>query len=277
MVVVSHLTMETLSQSGLAAPTTTTAAQFLAATGPGPVDAPANLYGFGGLHGGIALARLTAAMAAQAPDGVLRAASAHFHRTLRDRFTIATDLRRRGRHVTTAAADAVGSSGEVLLSATAVFGPPAGTDPTVPGPTSPTDAADPHAWDVFEIPTEFVPVAATTEIRPVGSSRPYAAGDRAELTAWVRMVDDDVPPDALRLIFLMDSLAPSYAAVLGAPLPVPTIELSVRPQQVHPTSPWVLLHARTLAARDGWVDEHIDAWDIDGTHLASAHQLRVVR
>lgn len=257
--------------------TTITAAQFLVATGPGPVDVPANLYGFGGLHGGIALARLTATMAAQAPDGVLRATSAHFHRPLRDRFTVTTDLRRRGSRATTVAADAVGMTGDVSLSATAVFGPAAGADPTVPGPTAPPDAADPHAWDVFEIPIEFVPVAATTEIRPVGSNRPYADGDRAELTAWVRMVDDDAPPDVLRLIFLMDALAPSYAAVLAEPRPVPTVELSVRPQQVHPTSPWVLLQARTVAARDGWVDEHIEAWDIDGTHLGSAHQLRVVR
>lgn len=258
-------------------PTTTTAAQFLDDNAPGPVDAPPSLYGFGGLHGGIALARLTATMAAQVPDGVLRSTSAHFHRPLRDRFTVTIDPRARGSRTVTVAATAVGMTGDVLLSATAVFGSPTAADPIVPGPTPPPGAAEPHAWDVFEIPTEFVPVAASTEIRPVGPARPYAAGDRAELTAWVRMVDDDLPADTARLIFLVDALAPSYAAVLGEPRAVPTVELSVRPQQVHPTSPWMLLQARTLAARDGWVDEHIDAWDIDGTHLGSARQLRVVR
>lgn len=133
------------------------------------------------------------------------------------------------------------------------------------------------AWDVFQVPVDFVPIAAATEIRPVGSRRPYASGDRAELTAWVRMAEDDLPPDGLRLIFLLDALAPSYAAVLSELRPVPTVELSVRPQPAQPTSPWVLLQARTVAASGGWIDEHIDAWDVDGTHLASGHQLRVLR
>lgn len=256
-----------------------TVGQFLATTESGPVDVPQHLHGFGGLHGGLALARLTATMAAgTTPAGTLRAASGHFHRPLRDRFTPTTYLRRSGSRASTVAADAVDRNGDVLLSATAVFGPPGDVGTIVPGPGIPPGAADPHAWDVFAIPTEFVPVAAATEIRPVGPDRPYTGGDRAELTAWVRMVDDETPPDPLRLIFLLDSLAPSFAAVLTEPRPVPTVELSVRPQpRSRPTSPWVLLRAGTLAAQDGWIDEHIDAWDVDGTHLGSARQLRIVR
>lgn len=261
----------------MSAPSASTATGFLAASDAGTVGVPGDLHGFGGLHGGLALARLTAAMATHAPGHTLRAATGLFHRPLRDGFTVITDLHRRGSRATTVAASAVGTAGEVLLSATAVFGPASAVNRPVPGPTPPRDAAHPEAWDVFEVPVEFVPIAAATEIRPVGPHRPYAGGNFAELTAWVRMVDDDTPPDALRLIFLLDSLAPSYAALLDELRPAPTVELSVRPQPAEPTSPWVLLQARTLAAHDGWVDEHIDAWDLDGTHLGSAHQLRFVR
>ena len=40
----------------------------------------------------------------------------------------------------------------------------------------------------------------------------------------------------------------------------------------------VLVRAVTRSASaDGWMDEQIDVWGIDGTHLASALQLRLVR
>jgi hypothetical protein len=256
-----------------------TAAAFLSATGAGPVDVPPHLHGFGGLHGGLTLARLTAVMAARAmPGTVLRATGAHYHRPVRGRFSVSSSVRRAGSATMHLSADAIGETGEVLVSATCVVGAPRRAGPLVAAPTPPPGSRRPDAWDVFEIPAELVPVAAATEIRPVGANLPFGGGDRPELTAWVRMVDDDAPPDLVRLIFLLDALAPSYAAVLSEPRDVPTIELSVRPRpDARPTSPWVLLHASTLTAVDGWVDEHIEAWDIDGAHLGSARQLRVTR
>ena len=58
--------------------------------------------------------------------------------------------------------------------------------------------------------------------------RPYAGGPRPVLTAWLRLTDDDQPPDIFRLIMLMDALAPSYAAVLTTLQAIPTVELTVR-------------------------------------------------
>jgi hypothetical protein len=116
------------------------------------------------------------------------------------------------------------------------------------------------------------------EIRPVGHNRPYAGCPEPELTAWIRLTEDDEPPDAYRLLLLMDALAPSYAAVLTDLQLIPTVELTVRPGQglQHASSPWILLQARTRWANpDGWMDEQIDAWDPDGIHLGSAHQLRI--
>ena len=44
-------------------------------------------------------------------------------------------------------------------------------------------------------------------------------GPTPELVAWIRLVADDEPPDELRMITLIDALAPSYAAVMTAPAP----------------------------------------------------------
>lgn len=78
----------------------------------------------------------------------------------------------------------------------------------------------------------------------------------------------------------MDSLAPSYAALLDAPVAIPTVTFSVTLSGAFASksSPWILLRARTeLESEDGWLHERLDAWTPEGVHLASAEQLRVVR
>ena len=124
-----------------------------------------------------------------------------------------------------------------------------------------------------------MPIARYTEIRPVGTSRPYAGGLEPELTAWIRLVEDEKPPDVCRLVFLADALAPSYTAVLSVPVPVPTIELTVRPAPGlrAARSPWVLMCARTTAAdAGGWTTERIDVWGPGGDFYGCADQLRLV-
>ena len=146
-------------------------------------------------------------------------------------------------------------------------------------PLSPP-APPPESCEVFEIPPEFVPISVFWQIRPVGANRPYAGGTEPELTAWVRLLEDEEPPDVHRLILLMDALAPAYAAILPSLRLIPTVELTVRPGAGVATasSPWVLLRARTRSAdASGWNEEIIDAWDPAGVHLGSAHQLRLLR
>jgi hypothetical protein len=95
----------------------------------------------------------------------------------------------------------------------------------------------------------------------------------------VRLSEDDRPPDLHRIILLLDVLAPSYAAILSTPQPIPTVELTVRPAHRlgSAASPWILLHTQTTTVTpDGWIHEHLDAWDPAGAHLASADQLRIV-
>ncbi len=114
----------------------------------------------------------------------------------------------------------------------------------------------------------------------MGTARPYAGGADPELVAWVRLIEDDAPPDALRLVFLMDALAPSYAAIMSTLQLIPTVEMSVSVDDGSDDarSPWVLLRARTrIASASGWTTEEIDAWGPDGAHLACARQTRFAR
>ncbi|MEW2621358.1 thioesterase family protein [Streptomyces sp. NPDC048106] len=244
----------------------------------GWLPAQAHLRGFGGFHGGLALALLTSAMREHAPGLELQSVTGRFDRPVDPGFGVDSSLVRAGRTLTVVRAAAQGEKG-TAIEASAVFarrGEDAWQAVTPPPPAAPR----PEECEVFAIPPEFVPIATSMEIRPVGPARPYAGGPVPELIAWVRLVEDDEAPDVLRLVLLMDALAPSYAAVLSTLAVVPTVELTVRPGPglAGASSRWILLRATTRAAGpDGWVDEQIDAWGADGTHLGSAHQLRVVR
>lgn len=244
----------------------------------GPIVPDPRTHGFGGVHGGLILALLTSAMQRRVPDALLQSASARLHRAVTEKFEVSTALRRSG-SISTLTAEATTDQGP-HIDASAVFAGARTVDcPPVTPPAPP--APQPLECEVYQIPPEFVPISIYWQIRPVGPNRPYAGCDEPELTAWVRLVEDDAPPDPHRLVLLMDALAPSYSAVLSDLVLIPTVELTVRPRVTAlaaASSPWVLLHARTLSAdTSGWSEEVIDAWDPDGVHLGSAHQLRLFR
>ena len=236
------------------------------------------LSGFGGLHGGLALALLTSAMTELVPGLALRSTTAQFVRPLRDGAGVQSRVVRQGRLLSATEATA-GDDGDVHVRAAAVWGAPSTTGARSFAPDPPA-APPPEACPRFFIPPEIVAFGRHVEIHPVGPARPFTGGAVPELLAWIRLVADGEPPDVLRMITLIDALAPSYSAVMDTPVGVPTIELTVRPAPAlaDASSPWTLIRANTIAASpDGWVDERIDVWGPDGRHLASAQQLRVVR
>ena len=197
------------------------------------------------------------------------------HRPVNQAFAVAITRPRRGR----ASADALSHADRSLLASASLVTAPV-RPPSLHAVAPDCPSVPPHGdCERFDIPAGLVPISALLEVRPTDDSRPYADGARPVLTAWLRLTEDDRPPGLYRLIMLMDALAPSYAAILTAPQPVPTVELTVRcaDDLGHATSPWILLRASTTwASADGWLNEHLDAWDPAGTHLASADQLRTV-
>jgi hypothetical protein len=91
---------------------------------------------------------------------------------------------------------------------------------------------------------------------------------------------DDVPSSEERLTILIDSLAPSYTALLTELKAVPTVEMTaaLSAGAAEAVFDWVLVLARTTSAdTSGFVRESIDVWAEGGEHLASCMQLRVVR
>jgi len=233
-------------------------------------------WSWSGAHGGLSVALVAAAMRRAVGDDVaLRSVTAQLLAPITDRIRLEADVLRRGRSVVTVAGTAR-QDGRPYLTATGVFGRP-GRTTTAPRPPAPRSPAI-DDLERFVAPLDVLPFTQHTEVRPVGHNRPFTGGTTAELTAWVRLTDDDRPVDELRMVVLLDCLAPSIAAVLPAMAAVPTIELSVHlGREVRSaTSPWVLLHSRTDLADDGWCSERLDAWSPDGTHLATATQLRLV-
>jgi hypothetical protein len=237
----------------------------------------AALHGFGGVHGGLMLALLAGHLSEDADRRPLRYVTGQFHRPTLGSPTLVTDDVAIGRSVARTAGRVVARDRNTLV-ASAVFG----ANPADGGPSTFTSMPTVPAHDdceVFAIPTEFVPFAQFLEIRPADDHRPFAGGDEPTLTAWIRFVEDDKAPDALRLVTLLDALAPSYAAVLPEPVAIPTVELSVRISSGldRATSPWILLRASTVHVDGDWLDERIDAWSPAGDHLAAATQVRLVR
>lgn len=236
-----------------------------------------SLWGFGGVHGGLTLALLSAAMRRKAPGLALQQVSAQFRRPLREPFAVETSDDGASRSVAWLSARAV-VAGRAAVVANAVYVAAAGPGALRVAPPMPA-APPPIACPSFSVPSSLVPFATRTELRPVGPARPFRGGTQPQLLAWLRLTDDELPPDEERLIVLMDSLAPSYAAVLSTPVPIPTVAFSVTPGMglAGAASPWILLRARTeLAERAGWFVEQLDAWAPDGAHLGRGEQLRVV-
>lgn len=262
--------------------TPTPIGDFLRSPADGTHHAPPHLWGFGGLHGGLALATMASAMQAAETTHTLRSITGRLFRTVRDPFIVdvSVDSATRSTSAYTAQirlAPGAPSSNGILASATAMFG--ADGDSALPlfAPAAPAVPSW-TAGTAFRPPPGFVPVSEYTEIRPVSKNLPFTGGKTPKLTAWVRLVEDDLPPDELRLLFLVDALAPSYAAVLPAPRPVPTVELSVHFSGHRAASPWILVDAHTTVATEGgWITETINAWDEEATHLVEARQLRLVR
>ena len=235
-----------------------------------------SLWTFSGAHGGLVLAMLTAAMRQRAAGRRLRQVTGQFRRPLRGEFELEVIDEGLGKTVTWLSAHAK-AKGSAAVSASAVFAE--GALELAPFAPAMPPAPPPSQCPLFTVPEDFVPFARRTELRPVGSARPYSGGEQPELVTWLRFVDDDLPPDDERLIVLMDSLAPSYAAVLSALAPIPTVTFSVTPGAglAWASSPWLLLRARTDVSRgDGWLVERLDAWAPDGAHLGSGEQLRLV-
>lgn len=126
----------------------------------------------------------------------------------------------------------------------------------------------------LDIPADSVPFAGHFFYRLVGAA-PLSNGERAELTAWVRLRRDE-PYDAAALVVLTDVLPPALYGLTASPVPVPTVDLQVALAGGPAVSGWVLTRIATRTAGDGWCLDDSEVWAPDGRLLAQARQVRRV-
>lgn len=236
------------------------------------------LWGFGGLHGGLTLALLAQSMQKSVPTKQLVQISASFTKNIRHPFDIQTEIEHAGRTATHVKATAMANK-QSLASATAVFSDPAShTAGKLVAPSMP-DVPSPLICPPFHLPRSLVPFAGRTELRPAMDTRPLQKANSPVLTAWLRVKDDESAVDFFKLAFLMDALAPSYSAMLEEMVLIPTVTITMYPTNIQSAtrSPWILLRAETQACTlDGWIDEQLHAWSEDGVFLGSASQRRFI-
>jgi acyl-CoA thioesterase len=240
----------------------------------GVVEVPLFAWGFGGLHGGLALSLVASSMRRNAPEHSLRSITGQFHRPIRETFAIESRVVRSGR--TTAAMEATGAGPDgICVTAMAIFGSDQEHGVPVYAP-DPPDVPRPDSLPTLEAIADKIPVLSQVELRPVGEVRPYVGAAEPSMMAWMRVKGREAPVDPCSVLFFLDALPPSYTAVLTEPRPAPTLEFSAHVTSSVPTSRWVLVRSRTVRASEGgWLTESIDAWDPEGAHLGSAQQLRL--
>ncbi|MBI4940015.1 MAG: thioesterase family protein [Actinobacteria bacterium] len=169
-------------------------------------------------------------------------------------------------------------TGRTAATATVVLSPPRpALQPTVL-PAPPADVTALEAASPFVIPPEFVPISTRMQMRTAIGTLPYSGAAHPRLCAWIRLRDAVHDPYE-RLLVLADAFAPSYAAVLHRPHPVPTIRMTARftPGAATADDDWVLLEARTDdVGEDAWMTERVTLWSRDGLPLVTSTQLRTV-
>lgn len=253
--------------------------EFLGIAGPLDTSAVSHFSGPYGLQGGLASALLLRRMrAVVAPDREPVALDVRFIRPLSGTVDIAAEPVRSGALVTWVTASA-SSDGKVGMDGHAVFSTRQASETPVVAAPMPDQIADWKGGPTVPLPPEFGPVAQLIEVRPALYVIPYSGADTPVLCAWMRLKDDVAAADE-RLVILADSLAPSYSAILTGLKAIPTVEMSVQLSAAATRTPfdWVVVRSVTTLADDrGWLRENIDVWSEDGTQLATASQLRIVR
>lgn len=120
----------------------------------------------------------------------------------------------------------------------------------------------------------FLPIMNRLDIRlHPEESRPGGYG-RAQISGWIRFLDDR-PPDALSLLLFADAFPPSVFSLLGVVGWVPTIELTVHIRR-RPAPGWIRAQLQTLDIVDGRMIENGALWDSEGHLVAQCRQLSLL-
>jgi acyl-CoA thioesterase len=147
--------------------------------------------------------------------------------------------------------------------------------------TPPPDVEGPPD-ELHTVPaTPGVPeIALRIAASPVFGAGAMAGGDEALAGGWLRLAEPRVA-DAAALAFYADAWLPAPFARLTAPVPAPTIDLTIhfRTRLPHPgmapDAP-VLARFSSSTSQDGFFEEDGAIWAPDGTLLVQSRQLALL-
>jgi acyl-CoA thioesterase len=227
----------------------------------------------GGYIAALMLRALTGAVAD--PDRAPRSLTLHYLRPpVSGRpAQIHVAVEREGRTLTSLSARMV-QDDRVMVLALAAFAAdfPAAADYAAPMP-----AVGPPPAALHTVPEgpDIPEIARRVALAPV-----FAAGDEAVGGGWLRLAEPRVA-DAAAVAFYADAWVPSPFALLDAPVPAPTIDLTIhfRTRLPHPgMAPETPLLARfsSTTAHGGFFEEDGALWAPDGTLLAQSRQLALL-
>lgn len=233
-----------------------------------------------GAFGGLVLGALTRAMEVTLGDATrtLRSLTAEIvGPVLPGRSPVEATVLRAGNAVTTLVAT-LKQNGETLVHAIGVFGRHRGFEIESTRERR-IDAGDWRKANVVDIGPPMAPVFAQhVEFRP-GSPFPFAGGDVAEATAWIRPKSRGTVRGDAYLVTMADAVWPAVFATLTTPRPVATIAFSFQIvgslAGLDPEAPF-LHKARLLGSSEGYMVELRELYGEDGRLLALNEQTFVV-
>jgi acyl-CoA thioesterase len=194
-------------------------------------------------------------------------------------------VERTGRTLTSQSARLV-QDGKPMVLALAAFASdfPSAADYAAPAPDVGPPPAELHAVP----PAPGVPeIALRTALLPVfgamadgGGVSLAAGGDEALVGGWMRL-NERRPADAAAVAFYCDAWLPAPFALLKAPAPAPTVDLTIHFRQRLPLASMdadspVLARFTSSTSHGGFFEEDGSIWAPDGTLLAQSRQLALL-
>jgi acyl-CoA thioesterase len=254
----------------------------IAADGPGAWRAtidPAWSAGRGP-NGGYLAAIVLRAMVAELADPARepRSLTCHYLRPPRDGGVLLdVVLERTGRSLSTVTAR-LSQDGRLCVLAVGAFAPELAAAADYAG--RPPAAPPPEEIAPLPFRPGMLPVLGRFETRPALGAPPLSGADEALAGGWLRLAEPR-PVDAIALAMYADAWMPAPFARLRAPVPAPTIDLTVHfrapaaAAALAPEEP-VLAVFRSSTAAGGFFEEDGELWSRDGVLLAHSRQLALL-
>jgi acyl-CoA thioesterase len=235
-----------------------------------------------GPNGGYIAATILNALTAAVDDPARapRSLTLHYLRPPRADATaqIHVTVERAGRTLTSLSAR-MAQDGKVMVLALAAF---ADDFPTAADYAQPAPDAGPPPAELHTIPeAPGIPeIARRTAMAPIFGPGPQGGGDEALVGGWLRLAEPRVA-DAAAVAFYADAWLPAPFALLKAPAPAPTIDLTIhfRTRLPHPgmdAGTPVLARFSSSTSHGGFFEEDGSIWAPDGTLLAQSRQLALL-